>query len=1620
MDKRMLALLMLLCSVSPLAFAADDSNPFCPLNPTPSYLDIILEPPKGPGSIITTYIYNISREDYIKNGLPHALIIVVNQTNKSATSLCYEYADSEGWANFTYDSNLDGCTDYWFIFCPHSDAIGGTPLQTAARQTCLNGTGLPASLIRDHPIYDLEKCNKGGNYGPDPLALKNYLPSHNQFYMCSTRPKSYGGLCWPLMLIFAILVGANFLMGKNPFLAFDLSAMRMNRGRQYTMRQQQKSMDVTSVVMAVDKATQMGSGGKFSAIGALTGVVKSAVGGKGGDADQKVTVNEKGEIVDSKGNAIGLKMAEGKVVDALGKDTGATLKTDPKGGGTATVVKDGVAQNRKQLSELATAQALGQRGMMATATSPDILNALGAFKELYNVVAGKKSETGAMERDHAALFGTDEEKIKPKNRREAAILTREGTGTNKTVEVSGGTMWSRLYHIVANKFTGMNRTKDEKGNLDWGNMLKSALSMYMIYKTVAEYQRAARSALGGGSKVAEERIAGVDDELGIKLPGGRQIGTIFGRNMSIGEVADWVANPNGMPYLLAPLAPLVDIGRDAINLQLTGTPPPGVMAAAKEFEVENKKYAVIKDTDGKYVVFGSDGKRANRRESAAVVKAIEAAGGYEKNKTMAYLRVGTDGLATKMDRENYENLCLRLEEWNDAKNKMRMHAVEGLAARLNDDEKGALGRVAEELGPGTTVERISEGIDDLLKKMKKGEKLNDAETALTARIVRTDAEGLGRMDQGDIVKMLEFTKKAADGGGLQTLFQIQALNLAMQMTERQNGVLRENRDLVSEKGKLDNETFAQIQGNDVLYRYYVNKEAEQSQLQDLFRGGMAGGPLFMLNQYQEKGARDKRIAELEKDIEQSKKAIDERNTAAKRSDTPAASKLAFEKENNDENAKVDGMRQERDLLKLIGDALGGKTPNVARASGALMAYGMALHRQNALETGLISEAWDTGLVKREDRDILEKLIVASTTGASSQFMDVAGKTGLDKAVENLTARQNVFNGLRDRIDEFRGEHGMNHLAALSNAEGNEREAIRHWEKDTQFLFRSASQALSGDERKEGRVLVGKWMDFKIASNYIEAGKSEKDIPAIGNTPESRYLNLIVSAQARLDALSGTIDEKDKNRAYKGSALKPADVKEKIASAQKSIGTLLLEAKEHANDQNRLEQLAGLATAADSYVGRAAGDEKRMSEYSEEGVRKSREQAELDVWHSTPYLQYPAGSALNQARGGGYFNVENDLISFFDKVVFGTVSPGLLASAISAVTLPGLPSSVISAVTPGNVSISGLAPYSTEKYDKEKVFQGALLGSSVWAPVAGPSVFGFSFDPWVPKEEEKPKPAPILVYDKFPSLLSNTSMKTFGVSTLYNLDEWDPKRSHTRKIEGEYGDYSVTWAPAGSNKFQPPETEHAKKLDEFLYNKDFQMMKFDGAFRLFHQVTGTGVDNELIGKTLSWDENSKNVQIVHNAEGGLNDSQITLLKVLYRTHTTRDYLNANQFAEREAVTVQDIFRGQFGIKLDETTAKSIQNEADPAKRSDMMVSVLRNAAEASSEALTLGQNITFYDNTLGKSIKMSFKDRKWTQENIFKVIREEDAGYKQLREPELKPLPMETPEQVGKLIRDQQK
>ena len=841
------------------------------------------------------------------------------------------------------------------------------------------------------------------------------------------------------MLIFALLVGANFVMGRNPFQSFDFSAMRMNRGRQYTMRTQQKSMDATSLVMAVDKASQtVGGGGEGVVTGNLGRLVSSGVGA-GLDAlgiTGKVKTDGNGNILGDDGNPTGLKVdaKTGKITDANGNVVGHIEGGKPDTNGNLVgghlklnegkivfldsngkkvdgdIKKPSDSVKDAQLALAEAQRAMTGTGLIATATAPNLLGLGGMFKELYNAVSGAKDENG-----------------KPSE--------TIGNLNSSYATLFGGGGWSsvagRLGGIIGENLKNMFRFTDASGSFNLGNSIKSLLNMFTTYKMLALYSRGLLETTGAGKM---GRISGVSDEASVKLGHGRQMGTIFGRKMSIGEISNWIEDPNSMPLLLVWLSPAAGAIRDSINLQLTSQPPPGIMVAAKEIEVGNEKYKVVKDGD-KYTVYDGNGNEvADEGKKKGIVAAIEKAGGYEKLNE-AYLRV-EHGTAHVIDPDGYERLCDRMEQWNEARKRMMGDLLNADNARMSNEEREAMARVSgiladeklwkaadknnkngmskedadkfKELGNDQAA-YLNWKMDAITLKLEGRANLSGHEKELLARVVGTDVEGLKRLSVSDRLTMLGITKDALAGGELQKLFKMETLKSAMQMIDRENDTLRNGASYISDK-KMDADTFAALQLNENAYRYLVNKEAEQWAIRDFFAGHMEGGMFQLIARYADPMTRKAEMEQLKSQLEEQRSALN----------------VAGEENKAQYLKKMEELENRLGLLGAISDA-GISEKDMLHANGMLAIFAMQQYQQNELETGVIMEGVKNGM----SPDDLQKLIGASLRGLGGKpgpGMNAAG------VISESGEKQRMFSELRNEYNSFRASHnGLDYSDAMAAA-----------------------------------------------------------------------------------------------------------------------------------------------------------------------------------------------------------------------------------------------------------------------------------------------------------------------------------------------------------------------------------------------------------------------------------------------------------------------------------------------------------------------------------------------------------------------------------------------------------
>ena len=231
-----------------------------------SFTDITLDPDH---SVMSVFVYDQNATTYVKTPIPDALLFMVNLTDKQNIRLCYTKTGADGKLAYPYNPKFPGCLDNWFIFCPLGDAA----TNSVSRYRCLNSTHLSDSLLA--PNTDV--CPNGT--ASAATSYPDHILSHNELYFCNKVPRDYAPLCWPLMLILGLLLGASFAVGKNPLQMFDMSSPRLARGRQYSARVQNKSFDLLSYAMgAASGAMSVKSDVKSIQTGGFMGPIKNALG----------------------------------------------------------------------------------------------------------------------------------------------------------------------------------------------------------------------------------------------------------------------------------------------------------------------------------------------------------------------------------------------------------------------------------------------------------------------------------------------------------------------------------------------------------------------------------------------------------------------------------------------------------------------------------------------------------------------------------------------------------------------------------------------------------------------------------------------------------------------------------------------------------------------------------------------------------------------------------------------------------------------------------------------------------------------------------------------------------------------------------------------------------------------------------------------------------------------------------------------------------------------------------------------------------------------------------------------------------------------------------------------
>ena len=205
--------------------------------------------------------------------------VIVYIYNYSFNNTYRIYTNAKGVATFNFSSYKDSSFNLKVLYCPFTCMSPDPGYSKCGFLQCLDYAGINCTLATCQ-VTDIS--NAPGATAPTLLKCYNVLPTI-QITSYSPPPAAIGTIppiCFPLLLIFAMLGGALFLSGRNPFGMFDLSAPRIGRHIRYQGRGHGVSITPPSfLTQAMQSAAQKGA---VVVVGAATKALASVTQGKKG------------------------------------------------------------------------------------------------------------------------------------------------------------------------------------------------------------------------------------------------------------------------------------------------------------------------------------------------------------------------------------------------------------------------------------------------------------------------------------------------------------------------------------------------------------------------------------------------------------------------------------------------------------------------------------------------------------------------------------------------------------------------------------------------------------------------------------------------------------------------------------------------------------------------------------------------------------------------------------------------------------------------------------------------------------------------------------------------------------------------------------------------------------------------------------------------------------------------------------------------------------------------------------------------------------------------------------------------------------------------------------------
>jgi hypothetical protein len=218
-----------------------------------------------------------------------SIVFIYVMPSVGENELLRTYTDDEGRAPFDFSSYaIAGAEErityvFRFIYCPF--CYPGASGYPCGFDECMKFAGIETAYESpdDVPLAS-------GVEVPSELNEGIFLPSSRSVTYVPPPPEATGAttpaFCLPLVLIFALLGGALYYTGRNPFAAFNISTPRVSRHIRYTPTGRGYSLSARYVMSSIKSAAKEAKEikkemGKGAGLGKAVGKVSFQIGEKG-------------------------------------------------------------------------------------------------------------------------------------------------------------------------------------------------------------------------------------------------------------------------------------------------------------------------------------------------------------------------------------------------------------------------------------------------------------------------------------------------------------------------------------------------------------------------------------------------------------------------------------------------------------------------------------------------------------------------------------------------------------------------------------------------------------------------------------------------------------------------------------------------------------------------------------------------------------------------------------------------------------------------------------------------------------------------------------------------------------------------------------------------------------------------------------------------------------------------------------------------------------------------------------------------------------------------------------------------------------------------------------------